>query len=507
MNVAHSEHSKSNAVCRIALVLLLVPVCAAAPARRAGTQKEIQSTITLPDSPAGGRFAAWLKALNSGSRETLRQFIAANFAPPPNATLPVDRIADRHYGIYKSTAGLDVRKVEAASPDGVTMVVQAKRTGYWMTVRVNVALEPPHNIVGFGFRNTEAPADLLPNKKLTEKEVRNKLDDLVTKLDAADVFSGTVLVAKNGRTFYERACGMANRTWKAPNRTNTKFNVASLGKMFTAVAVAKLAEQGKLSYDDTVGKILPDYPNKDVREKVTVHQLLTHTSGIPAASFAKALAALRQGHRKVGDYLPSFANDPLTFEPGTKFEYTNNGYIVLGAIIEKASGQDYYDYIRQHVYAPAGMTDSDSYEIDTDPPNLATGYMDGPGGSARRSNTFFLPVKGVPSGLGYSTAGDLLKFTTALSNHTLLGARSLDLIWTGKVDYATAPGSQYAYGFAVKRYNGTRIVGHSGGWFGMNTQVEVYPDLGYTVIILSNYDADTNSLANKLREWLTQGQS
>lgn len=506
MNLTQTKYSKSDALCLIALTLLLMPVCAAAQAVGAGNQKETQSTVTLPDSPAGRRFAAWLEALNTGKRETLRVFIAANFAPPPNAALPVDRITDRQYGLYSNTGGLVLRKIEAASPEGITAIVQAKRTGYWMTVRANIASQPPHNILGFGVRNTEAPVDLLHKKKLTENEVRDKLDDLVAKLSESDVFSGTILVAKNGRPFYERACGMANRAWKAPNRTDTKFNLASLGKMFTAVAIAQLAEQGKLSYDDTVGKLLPDYPNKDVAEKVTVHHLLTHTSGIPAGSFAKALAAIRQGHRKVGDYLPSFASDPLAFEPGKKFEYTNNGYVVLGAIIEKASGQDYYDYIRRHVYEPAGMTDSDSYELDTEPTNLATGYMDGPGGSPRRSNTFFLPVKGVPSGLGYSTARDLLKFTTALRNHTLLRARSLDLIWTGKVEYATVPGSQYAYGFAVKRYNGTRIVGHSGGWFGMNTQVDVYPDLGYTVVILSNYDADTNSLANKLREWLTQGQ-
>jgi CubicO group peptidase (beta-lactamase class C family) len=501
------KYSKRNAPSLIALTLLLMPVCAAAQVIRAGAKSETQAPVTPPESPAGRRLAAWLEAFNSGRRENLRRFVAANFAQPPNGALPVDRIADRHYGLYSNTGGLDLRKIEAASPDGVTAAVRARHTGYWMKVRVNIAPQPPHSIMGFGFRNTEAPADLLPNEKLTEKEVRDRLDGLVAKLVAADAFSGTVLVAKNGRPFYERACGMANRTWKAPNRTDTKFNLASLGKMFTAVAVVQLAEQGKLSYEDTVGKILPDYPNKDVAEKVTVHQLLTHTSGIPAGSFAKALAALRQGHRKVGDYLPSFANDPLAFEPGTKFEYTNNGYVVLGAIIEKASGRDYYDYIRQYVYGPAGMSDSDSYELDTDPPNLATGYMDGPGGSPRRSNTFFLPVKGVPSGLGYSTARDLLKFTNALRNHTLLGARSLDLIWAGKVEYATAPGSQYAYGFAVKRYNGARIVGHSGGWFGMNTQVDVYPDLGYTVVILSNYDADTNSLANKLREWLTQGHS
>lgn len=514
MNLTPSKHYKRNALyprtltVLIALLLPATPILAAPQEARAASQTGNQSTAAAvpPDTPAGRRLTAWLAALNTGQRETLRQFVADGFAPPPNDPLPVDRITDRHSSIYKSTGGLDVRQITASSPDGVTAVVQARRTGYWMVVWINVTQQPPHNILGFGFRYTEAPAGLLPNKKLTEKEIRNRLDNLVTKLVAADAFSGAILVAKDGKPFYERACGLANRAWKAPNRMDTKFNTASLGKMFTAVAVAQLAERGKLSYDDTVAKLLPDYPNKDVAQKVTVHHLLTHTSGIPSGSLERALATMRQGHRKVSDYLPSFANEPLGFEPGAKFQYTNNGYILLGVIIEKVSGQDYYDYIREHVYKPAGMVNTDSYELDADPPNLATGYMDGASGSPRRSNTFFLPVKGVPSGLGYSTAGDLLRFDIALRNHRLLSVRSLELIWAGKVEYATQPGSQYGYGFAVKRYNGARIVGHSGGWFGMNTQVDIYPELGYTVVLLANYDADTASLANKLRELLTQGR-
>lgn len=143
--------------------------------------------------------------------------------------------------------------------------------------------------------------------------------------------------------------------------------------MFTAVAIAQLAEGGKLSFSDTVGKLLPDYPNRVVAEKVTVHHLLTHTSGMGSYFNDKFFANLNN-MKTVADYLPLFASDPLAFEPGTKWQYSNAGFTVLGLIIEKLSGQSYYDYVKQHIFKPAGMVNTDSYERDKDVPNLAIGY-------------------------------------------------------------------------------------------------------------------------------------
>jgi D-alanyl-D-alanine carboxypeptidase len=273
--------------------------------------------------------------------------------------------------------------------------------------------------------------------------------------------------------------------------------------MFTAVAVAQLAEQGKLSYDDSIGKWLPDYPNKEISGKVTVHQLLSHTSGLKEATAIDS--SFRRGFRTIKDYLPTAPGDTLKFEPGTKLEYSNYGYLLLGAIVEKVSGEDYHAYIREHICKPAGMTNTDNFELDTEPVNLATGYMDAPN-NTRRSNAFVLPVKGLPSGLGYSTAEDLVKFNLALINGKLLNQKSLETVWTGRMNYSD-PDSQYGYGFIVKRYNGTRVIGHGGGWVGITNKFDMYPDLGYTVVILNNIDSDPNSIAFKLREWLTQGQT
>jgi CubicO group peptidase (beta-lactamase class C family) len=477
-----------------ALVFHLAFAVSLAQAQPLPPTAETRAAVAPPDTPAGKQLAAFVEAFNSGERATLRLFYSTHFKNPDHVAESTDHDA----GFYKTARGFEVRRIAESSPEQVTAIVQSRLTENWFVIKVRVTPQPPHDILDFGYRTILPPRDMVPRQRLTESEIREKVDALITRMAEADVFSGAVLVAKDGKPIYEKACGIASRVWKAPNRIDTRFNIASLGKMFTAVAVAQLAERGKLSYEDTVGKFLPDYPNEDVARKVTVHHLLTHTSGLGSRS----LSSFRKGFRTLEEYFPSFVNEPLRFEPGSRFDYSNDGYLLLGAIVEKASGRDYYDYVREHVYGPAGMTGSDCYDLDTDPPNLATGYMDGPDGT-RRNNVFRLPVRGLPFGLGYSTVEDLLKFDSALRSHKLLGAESTDTLWKGKVD--DRQGGQYGYGFFVNWYNGARAIGHGGGWSGITNRMDMFPDLGYTYVILSNYDAETPAISFKLREWLTQG--
>jgi CubicO group peptidase (beta-lactamase class C family) len=488
-----------------ALLLLQAGQCAAR-----GTGGHGHTTAQLPDTPAGRQFAAWLAAFNSGRREMMRRFIDDHFTKPPDGSLPSGELADHDMVTFRETGGFLVRKVVSSSPAAVTALVEGRLTGYWMQVQFYVKAQPPdyapvppYNVVGIGFSNTEAPPEMLPRRRLSERQIRLKLDGLVKRLVAADRFSGAVLVAKDGRPFYQRAFGTASRAWLAPNRVSTKFNLASMTKMFTAVAVARLVERGKLSFDETVGQVLPDYPNKEVAERVTVGQLLAHTSGLASADRTAEglLATLRKGVRTVGEHVSAFADDPLESEPGSRFGYSNYGYILLGAVIEKVSGQDYYSYVREHVFKPAGMGDTDFYELDGDPPNLAAGLVDAPRG-ARRNNWLYTGVRGMPAGGAYSTVGDLLRFDAALRHHRLLGAEMTARLWKG-----SAQNTRYGYGFELGRYNGARIVGHGGGWFGVTNRMEMYPDAGYTVVILSNYDSNPSAIANKLREWLTQNPS
>lgn len=332
---------------------------------------------------------------------------------------------------------------------------------------------------------TPAP-HALPDEAARLKEIESLLDRAV----AADTFSGAVLVARGGTPVFKKAYGMADQEKHTANRLDTKFNLGSMNKMFTSIAIAQLAERGKLSFDDTIARHLPDYPNKEVAAKVTIHQLLTHTSGL-GNYMTGAWQEKRAEIKTVSDLLPYFANEPLKFVPGTSWQYSNAGFAVLGLIVEKLSGQNYFDYVRAHIFKPAGMHDTDSYESAREVANRAVGYTRaGADGRARRDapqrpNTLLLPFKGSPAGGGYSTLDDLLKFDRALRSHKLLGAKLTALITTGKVD---APFGKYAYGFGDSLVNGERYIGHNGGGPGIAAQFESYTDSGYTLIVLANYD-------------------
>lgn len=320
------------------------------------------------------------------------------------------------------------------------------------------------------------------------RESESYLSSLVTE----DRFSGAILIAKDGAPIFKKAYGLADKNSNIPNNTETKFNIGSMNKMFTAVAIAQLAERGKLSFDDTISRHLPDYPNKAVAGKVTIHQLLTHTSGMGNYQNEEFLARLDR-IKTIADLLRFFADEPLAFEPGAKWEYSNSGYVVLGLIIEKVSGQNYFDYVRENIFKPAGMSNTDSYEKGTNVPNLAIGYTrmnpsGQPDQSAPRSeNTQMRPLKGSSAGGGYSTVVDLLKFVVALQNHKLLSKNFTEIVSTGKIEVGGAIG-KYAYGFGDKIFNGKHIVGHNGGSPGIAANLDMFPELGYTAIILSNYD-------------------
>src|SRR5256885_11306785 len=248
-------------------------------------------------------------------------------------------------------------------------------------------------------------------------EPAKDLDGYLNTLVAENKLSGVVLVAKDGVVVASKAAGIANKATNAPIDLNTKFNLGSMNKMFTAVAIAQLAQAGKLSFTDTVGKHLPDYPNKEVANKVTIHHLLTHTSGM-GMYWGEKFKEQREKLVTVAAHLPLFASDALAFPPGERFQYSNAGYMLLGAIIEQVSGQDYYSYVQEHIYKPAGMNDTGFYEPGKPMPNLAVGYtrmsLNGQPQTEIRDNESTREIKGGPAGGGFSTGPDLGGFQQAL---------------------------------------------------------------------------------------------
>jgi D-alanyl-D-alanine carboxypeptidase len=312
-------------------------------------------------------------------------------------------------------------------------------------------------------------------------------------------FSGAVLVAKDGRVVFGRAYGLADRERGIPNTRRTRFRIGSMNKMFTAVAILQLVEAGTLKLTAPLGTYLPDYPNREVATKVTIHQLLTHTGGTGNFPFLEFLAH-RNELRTLADYLKRHGKRGLEFEPGSRWAYSSYGFLLLGAVIENVTGRSYHDYVQQHVYAPAGMTRSGSLPEDQAVPDRSIGYTKPPGTTAWIPNTHTLPYRGTSAGGGYSTVEDLARFAHALLSHTLLGPDATRLLITAKAKASLTPGARYAYGFEDARGpDGNGWVGHGGVAPGMNADVRIYPKSGYVIAVLANIDPPA---AQRIAEYL-----
>jgi CubicO group peptidase (beta-lactamase class C family) len=332
---------------------------------------------------------------------------------------------------------------------------------------------------------------------MTQAEALKALAARADRLAGQDAFSGAVLVAKDGRVLFSRAYGLADRARRIPNTLRTRFRIGSMNKMLTAVAILQLVEAGKVELTAPLGTYLRDYPNRDVATKVTIEHLLTHTGGT-GDIFGPEFEAHRKDLRALADYAELYGKRGLEFEPGSRWAYSNYGFVLLGLVIEQVTGQSYYDYVQTHIHAPAGMTRSGSLPERHPVPDRSIGYTKPPGTTAWAPNTDTLPYRGSSAGGGYSTVGDLARFAHALLSHELLDPDSTKLLITGKVD--TGPGVDYAYGFEDARdAEGNGWVGHGGGAPGINGDLKTYPRSGYTVAVLANLDPPA---AQRITEFL-----
>ncbi len=298
------------------------------------------------------------------------------------------------------------------------------------------------------------------------------------KMAKGDEFSGAILIAKNDSVLLKRAYGFSNLSHQVVNNTETKFGIASMGKMFTAVAIMQLKENGLLNLNNTVGEILKDYPNAEVRKKVTVHHLLTHTSGMGDFFNDKYESTPGKKINKLADYLPFFQMDSLAFDPGEENSYSNAGYIMLGLIIEKITKQSYYEYVTEHVFHKSGMNNT-GWETDLVVSNLAEGYeYSFPNEAWRKTNI----GDGIATsaGGGYSTVGDLFIFAKALNKNLLISEKSKELMLKDHTKH------KYGYGFSLKEINKEIGFGHNGGAPGSSAELDVFINSGYIIVILSN---------------------
>ncbi|NNE99281.1 MAG: beta-lactamase family protein, partial [Pyrinomonadaceae bacterium] len=309
-----------------------------------------------------------------------------------------------------------------------------------------------------------------------------KIDQLLKTYQSYGQLNGAVLVVENGKVIHKKGYGMANMEWDIPIDPDTKFRIGSVTKQFTAALIMLLVEEGKIKLDGKLTDYLTDY-RKDTGDKVTIHQLLNHTSGIPSYTNASFFANESRDRYEVNDFIKKFSSGDLEFEPGSKFRYNNSGYFILGAIIEKVTGKKYAEVLRERIFNPLGMNDTGYDDHGPILKKRARGYQKTPEGF---ENAPYLDMS-LPYAAGsmYSTVEDLYKWDRSLYTTKILSAKSKELMFKPGI-------SNYGYGFDIrdvpigKTGKKTKVISHGGGINGFNSLFTRAVEQDHLVVILDN---------------------
>jgi len=455
-----------------------------------------QDAAVLPEGVMGARVKSFIDVINAGSADRVKRYIGEECAGEFGEKIPLKDHISTALGFLWDTGGIDFHSVRSFTPPrpGATVVIVKDRNlGNWWALTFRFGKAPDFLIEGLGINNARPPAGPA-EPPLSEQQAVEEIRALAAGLVKKGWLSGSLLVAKGADVLLTAVGGEASKAFHVPNNIDTKFNLGSMNKMFTATAVARLVEAGKLSFDDPIGKYVDEtWLPKTYTDKITVRHLITHTSGLGSYFNDAYMKSSRELFRKLDDYKPLIKDDKPAFTPGEKFQYSNTGMFLLGVVIEKVTGEDFFEHIRKAIYGPAGMMNSDCYEMDYPVENLAIGYSPDLSSPWKWQNNLYKHVlKGGPAGGGFSTVTDLHKFALALLSDKLVSRRTRDMMWT---DFK---GANYGYGFTVVNSPGGKAVGHSGGFDGINSQLDIYVDSGYIVAAMSNHDNGASPLANKI---------
>lgn len=437
----------------------------------------------LPDTAAGKVLQARLQAVASGSAEQLEQYRERH---EPGLDIA------RELAFHRETGGFDVLMVEHSEPHAITAMIRARDADTVGRITLAVDAVAPERVASLRMQpSTDVPAEYMP-ARLELASALAGVQDRAASMAERQQFSGNLLIARGGDTLLAQSWGQAELEAGVANDSETRFRIASMFKMFTAVAVLQLVDAGKLDLDGKLAAYLPDYPNRDLATQVSIRQLLTHTGGT-GDIFTPEYFARREQVREHRDYLELFGQRAPEFTPGSASRYSNYGYVLLGAIIEQVSGLSYYDYLDAQVFAPAGMTATGAAPEQQVAAQLAVGYSVQDGRLQDNRNS--LPWRGTAGGGGYSTTGDLLRFVQALQAGRLLSAERV-----AEATRAQNADGWYGFGFLVGGEGRMRWFGHDGGAEGMSGSLRVYPELGYVVVGLANIDPPA---AERLTEYFS----
>jgi D-alanyl-D-alanine carboxypeptidase len=436
---------------------------------------------------------ALVAAINSGSSQDRSDFISRNLARGEGPTDRAEALAllnDLH-----DESALELVQIE---PVGSGRFITVRALRYPRLALLNIAPdknEPARLRVIELLKSWNPRSDSVdwPDRNLSsDAAVVAVIERNLKTLSDAGAFSGVVLIGKGDRILFEHGYGWANLEDSIPNSPESRITIASIGKMFTATAIGQLISAGKLRFDDTLEKVLPEYPNADRAHEITIRQLLGHTAGL-GGMFDDPAVDPNRDYASPLALASTVANRPLLFEPGTSWSYSNEGYVVLGAVIEKLSGLRYDDYLRRYIFGPAGMSHTGNFSADDIVPHRAVGYRhresDPLGVQAPYGNRTFVR-KGSPAGGAYTTARDLFRFRGALVDGRLLDRGMRDSLVVGRSPLPWDKSQRYGYGLIVSTERSRTVLGHGGGGSGtgIDNEFRFFADGSYTVVVLANID-------------------
>lgn len=466
----------SAAAAAVTVALALAPALQAQQAQPVLHPTEAQ----IAASPAVKRLEELLEVVNSGDAARIKAWVQTAAAQP--GPVPVAVTLD----LYHRSRGLDLVRVEKVEGNGIVAVLRNRLTGDEQALALEVEPQAPHRIaVMYDAPFTPAAASVPASEEARLRQIGTWLK----RLGDAEVFSGVVVIAREGKPVFSQAYGYADRDRKIPNTVDTPFLLGSMNKLFTGLAIGRLVDQGKLSYEDPLSKFVPDYPDSESAGKIKIKHLLSHTSGLP--SFDPAFSPPGDSAVTVQTILDSVPRKALQFEPGTKWSYSNTGIQLLGRVIEIVTGQDYYEYVRKNVYRRGGMKRDPFPDYSRGAVAMAQPYEiewddTGPRWASQMAIT---TRRGGPAGGGIASATDLIRLGNAMKAGRIVKPETLRLHSSAKPELATR---HYGYAFAVRARMAERpLVGHGGNAPGQCTEFGTLADTPYTIVVLSNLTGGT----------------
>lgn len=439
----------------------------------------------MPDNHHGALAEQVISALSTGEGEAFATLLSTNgtptFAQSRNAV--DDRTFARKFGFRSQGLAIWGRRVFGAEGDELNVLATENLTGRWRQITFIFAKD---KIDSFGIAYAMPPEHDRPGP-LTKAQAQKKIAAYLDAAESAGLFSGVVLIAQHEDILLQSAHGLASARYAVPNTLATRFNLASVNKMFTASLILRMVEAGNLSLETPVSDILDDsWIAPEIGAKITIRHLLTHMSGLGSYFTEDFMASSPLLYRNIEDYKAVVRAQIPAFEPGTGWLYSNAGYTLLGAVLEMLSGETYDAQLADTIFNPLGMNASGCFAKDAPIANVATNlYIDfSEDAPAWREETALGTVRGASAGGCYATAGDLSRFAYALLKNEIFSAEMRDAAWT---DY-TPEGSREDYGLGFFLWNGPfgQYVGHSGGFIGPNAELKIDPETGWVIIALSN---------------------